>query len=53
MSGYKTYIVGAASIVFALIGLFLGQLDGNAALQLIMSGAGMLALRHAITTSTQ
>lgn len=53
MAGKKTYIVGGATILFAVLGALTGNLSGDVALQLLMTGLGMMTLRHAISTSTE
>lgn len=48
LQGYKTYTVAVITIVYAVSGYFLGYLDGNAMIQLIL-GSGLIAgLRNAI-----
>lgn len=47
-NGYKTYFVVAAMVAFAIAGLYLGRLDGNQAIGLIMEAAAIAGLRHAV-----
>lgn len=51
MSGYKTYLVCAASIVYAVSGFFTGHLDANAAIEVVLAALGAAGLRHAISSS--
>ena len=53
MSGYKTYIVCAVAIIYALSGFATGHLDGNAAIETVLAALAAAGLRHGITTSTQ
>ena len=53
MAGYKTYIVAAATGAYAIGGYFLGQLDGNAAFQLISTALMGAFIRHGVTTESQ
>ncbi len=53
MSGYKTYIVCAVTIIYAIIGVYLGSLDLTTGSQMVLAALGAAGLRHAISTSTQ
>lgn len=48
LSGKKTYIVAAATVLYAVIGYFLGYVDAGAAIQLLSTGLGMAGLRNAL-----
>jgi hypothetical protein len=48
LEGKKTYIVVLAMIAFAASGLFLGRLDGQEAVKLILEALAILGLRDAI-----
>lgn len=55
LSGYKTYIVGAAMLVFGLanlLGVALPAFDGQSGADLLMQGLGIIFLRHGIATAT-
>lgn len=49
MAGYKTYLLGAGSIAFGVIGYLLGYQDGNTAMGFIIGGFGGMFMRHGIT----
>lgn len=52
LSGYKTYIVAAVTIVYALTEwLAAGTLDQNGAIAMIFAALGGSALRHGIAAS--
>jgi hypothetical protein len=51
LSGYKTYIVAAAMVLYGLSGLVLGEMDANAALTRILEGLGLSALRAGVKKS--
>jgi hypothetical protein len=51
LQGYKTYIVCAATIAYAVIGMALGFLDANSGMQMILTALGGISLRHAISTT--
>ena len=48
LAGKKSYIVAALGAIYAVIGLYLGQLDGNTAIQLIVTSLGLGTLRAGI-----
>ena len=50
-SGYKTYIVAAATIIYAVVSWWSGAMGQDAAIAMILGGAGIGALRHAVTTT--
>lgn len=47
-SGYKTYLVAALTVVYAVSGFLTGNLDTDTAVQLFVTGAGLATLRNAI-----
>jgi len=49
--GKKTYIVAALMVIFAVIGLYLGKLDGAQSIQLILEAAAISGLRSAISSN--
>lgn len=54
LSGYKTYIVGAAMLIAALaqlLGVALPALDGQSAGDLLMQGLAIIFLRHGVTNA--
>jgi len=53
LSGYKTYIVCAVAVIYAVAGFYTGNLDLNAAIQVVLAALGAAGLRHGITTSSQ
>lgn len=48
-SGKKTYIVAIATLVFAVAGVFLGQLDVKEAIELVLGALGVASLRHGMS----
>ncbi len=49
LSGKKSYIVAAALIIYAVTGVFTGNLSQDAAITLVLNGLGLGALRNAIS----
>ncbi len=49
LSGKKTYIVAVALVIYAVAGVYTGQLSQDAAIQLVLNGLGLGALRNAIS----
>ncbi len=48
LSGYKTYIVAAVTVAYALTGMFMGFLDATTAIQMILAALATAGLRHGI-----
>lgn len=48
LKGYKTYLVAAAMIVYAGYGVYSGSMDSNTAVDTILQGLGLGALRHGV-----
>lgn len=48
LQGKRTIITGVAMIVYAVTGLFLGNIEMNTAVELIGTGAGLIFLRLGI-----
>lgn len=48
MNGNRTYLTGAAMIVFAALGMFLGHLESAKAIEVAMEGFGLIFLRSAV-----
>jgi hypothetical protein len=49
LQGKKTYIVAAALVVYAVAGVYTGQLTQDAAITLVLNGLGLGALRAGIS----
>ena len=49
-SGKKTYLVAGATVLFALLGLFTGNMDFNQVVTMILAALGASTLRHGIKT---
>ena len=49
LDGYKTYLVGTATIIFGISGLIIGKIDANQAMELVFVGLGMMGLRHGLS----
>jgi hypothetical protein len=48
LKGKKTYLVAAASIAYAWLGVYFGSVDINTAIQLTLAALGGSAIRNAI-----
>lgn len=48
LQGKKSYIVAAATVLYGVLGLVLGHLTPDQAMQLILGGSGLAALRAGI-----
>lgn len=48
LEGKRTYITGLLMVVYAAIGLILGNLDQTQAIQIGGTGAGLIFLRKAL-----
>ena len=46
IDGYKTYLVCAATVIYAVTGMIIGQLEPNMAIPLIFGALGGASLRH-------
>lgn len=53
LSGNKTYIVGGAMIVYALLGYALGQLPESEATIVVFNALGLMGLRHGVAKSVK
>lgn len=51
LQGYKTYILMALGVLYAISGFFTGHVDANTAFEIIGGSLGLGTLRHAISTS--
>lgn len=49
VDGYKTYIIAACTLLYALMGFITGNLDANTAIQLVLGSGAIATLRHAIS----
>lgn len=47
-SGYKTYVVAIATLLFAVTGVLLGKLEFKDAVELVLGALGLASLRHSI-----
>ena len=48
LRGHKTYIVGIAMICYAVGGAIIGELEFNAAIQVVLTALGIMGLRNGI-----
>jgi hypothetical protein len=48
LTGKKTYIVAAATIAYAVLGYYTGNLDFNRAVEVALNAAGLAALRAGV-----
>ncbi len=51
MTGYKTYVVAALGIIYAVAGFLTGHVDGNSAIEVILAALGAAGLRSGINTA--
>ena len=49
IDGYKTYLVAAATAVYGIAGLIIGQLDINQTVQFVLTALGLAGLRSGIS----
>jgi hypothetical protein len=49
VNGNKTYIVAGLTIAYAIIGVFIGQMEWDAAIKLILAGLGAVGFRSALS----
>lgn len=49
LQGKKTYIVALALIAYAIFGVYTGQLSQDQAVQVVLNGLGLSALRASIS----
>ncbi len=47
-AGKKTYLVAGATVAYALLGYYTGNLDFNHAVDVVLNGAGLAALRAGV-----
>jgi len=50
LNGYKTYIVAALGVVYAISGYFTGHVDANAAMEIIITSLAAAGIRHGMST---
>ena len=48
LQGKLTYLVAAITVLWAVVGFFLGQLDGQTTATMILAGLGTFGVRRAI-----
>lgn len=48
LKGKKTYIVAAGMVLYAILGIVLGQITPDQGVLLILQGLGFAGLRHGI-----
>lgn len=48
LDGKKTYLTAGMTVVFALFGAYLGELEGAEVGKLILAAMAMAGIRHAI-----
>jgi len=53
LNGYKTYIVCAITFVYAASAWYLGNMDANAAMAMILASLGGASIRHGINSAQQ
>lgn len=50
INGKKTYIVGVASLLYAILGLALGKVDSTVAMEMISTALLAMGVRHGMQT---
>lgn len=53
MTGYKTYIVGIAMVLFGASGIVMEVHDWDTGVKIILEGLGIMGLRAAMTTEVK
>ena len=48
LKGKLTYLVAAVTVLWAIVGFFLGTLDGQTVATLVLAGLGTFGIRRAI-----
>lgn len=48
LEGKKTFIIAGLTLVYAIIGVILGHIDVNTAIQLVLASGALVSLRSAI-----
>ncbi len=48
MDGNKTYIVAGLTVLWGIAGLFLGQMELNQTIQIVLAGLGVFGFRSAL-----
>ncbi len=51
MNGYKTYLIAAAGVLYAVCGFVTGNVDANTAVQVIVTSLGLAAVRHGVANA--
>lgn len=49
LQGKKTYIVALALVIYAVVGVYTGQLSQDQAITLVLNGLGLSALRAGVS----
>ena len=50
LTGYKTYLVCAAALIYAIAGFYTGNLDVTTAINVVLAALGAAGLRSAVAT---
>ena len=50
LEGYKTYLVGIATLAYALFGYFSGYQSIDEFMKLVLAALALMGLRHGIST---
>jgi hypothetical protein len=53
LKGKKTYIIAIAAIAYAVLGVISGNMDSQAAIQVILAALGAMGIRNGITSEIQ
>ncbi|MDE1866133.1 MAG: hypothetical protein KGI08_00280 [Thaumarchaeota archaeon] len=48
LQGKKSYIIAGLTFIYAIIGVVIGQIDVNTAIQLVLASGAVASLRAAI-----
>ncbi len=52
LNGYKSYILAALGVIYAISGFFTGHIDANTAFEIVGGSLGLAALRHGVSTQS-
>ena len=53
LHGKKTYIIGTLTVLYGVLGITLGHIDQATAIQLVLNGLGIAALRNGVARASR
>ena len=51
LDGYKTYIIAACMVAYAILGVILGKIDGNTVVATILEALAIAGLRKGVDST--